>query len=57
LLQIKSLNHHVVTDKQINEMKELLRKKEIDMKAMEDRYKKYVLVTMFIPTQFNVNTE
>ena len=24
-------------------MKELLRKKESDMKAMEDRYKKYVL--------------
>ena len=27
-------------DKQINELKELLRKKEGDMKAMEDRYKK-----------------
>nr|CAB3254082.1 protein Hook homolog 3 [Phallusia mammillata] len=29
-------------DKQITEMKDLLKKKEEDMKAMEDRYKKYL---------------
>ena len=35
---------HAFSDKQITEMKELLRKKEADMKAMEDRYKKYVML-------------
>jgi len=30
----------VFQDKQIQEMKDLLKKKEEDMKSMEDRYKK-----------------